>query len=162
MTINDIFGLERLEEPTVPTFSALKKKEEDNASDCLRTNRRPPSKTEDYIERFEAMAAPLPQLSDEVLKVVFLNGLKPVVRAEVLAIEPDGLDQIMRKAQLVEDIDLAAQGDGGTLIGKGDSNQATTGTGKGILKNADLSYTRVVTLATKGQGNVVSTESVPQ
>lgn len=64
---------------------------------------------EDYIERFKAMAAPLPQLSDEVLEGVFLNGLKSVIRAEVLAMEPDGLDQIMRKAQLVEDIDLVSK-----------------------------------------------------
>lgn len=53
----------------------------------------------EYQETFEALSAPLPQLPDEVLEKAFLNGLDPVIRAEVLATEPKGLDQIMRRAQ---------------------------------------------------------------
>lgn len=54
------------------------------------------------------MVVPLTQLSDEVLEGAFLNGLRLVIQAEVLVMEPDGLNEIVRKAQLVKDIDLAA------------------------------------------------------
>ncbi|XP_022148929.1 uncharacterized protein LOC111017476 [Momordica charantia] len=63
----------------------------------------------EYQEAFEALSAPLPQLSDEVLECTFLNGLDLVVRSKVLATEPQGLEQIMHRAQLVEDIATAVQ-----------------------------------------------------
>lgn len=45
-----------------------------------------------YRQQFEALSAPLPQISEEVLESTFLNGLDSVIRAEVLAMEPLGLD----------------------------------------------------------------------
>lgn len=60
----------------------------------------------EYIETFETLSTPLPHLSDEVLECAFLNGLDLVVRVEVLATEPTGLEQ-MKRAQLIEDITIA-------------------------------------------------------
>lgn len=58
------------------------------------------------------MSTTLPQLLDEVLESAFLNGLDPILRAEVLTTEPNGLDQIMKRAQLIEDVSTAIQGVG--------------------------------------------------
>lgn len=60
----------------------------------------------EYRERFEALSASLPHLTDEELESTFLNGLDPGVRAEVVCYEPKGLGQIMRAAQKVEDKNL--------------------------------------------------------
>lgn len=54
-------------------------------------------------ERFKALSAPLPHLTNEVLESTFLNGLDHEVRAEVICYEPKGRGQIMRAAQKVED-----------------------------------------------------------
>lgn len=44
----------------------------------------------EYQQNFEA--TPLPQLSEEALESAFLNGLDSFVRAEVLVMEPQGLE----------------------------------------------------------------------
>lgn len=52
----------------------------------------------EYRERFEALASPLPHLSDEVLEGTFLNGLSPEIKTEVMCFEPVGLEAMMKAA----------------------------------------------------------------
>lgn len=52
----------------------------------------------EYCQTFEAWSAPLPHLAEEILESKFLNGFDPVMMAEVLALEPNGFDPIMKKA----------------------------------------------------------------
>lgn len=108
----------------------------------------------EYQEAFEALSAPLPQLSDEVLECAFLNGLDPVVRAEVLAIEPKDLDEIMRRTQLIEDIATAVQEAGvvdwNTEVGAMAS--------KAAAKPLEIMPTRMVTLTNRvGTATVTGT-----
>lgn len=55
-----------------------------------------------YCEDFEELVAPLPHLTDEILENTFMNGLKLVIKAEVLCFRLVGLKDMMEKAQLVE------------------------------------------------------------
>lgn len=57
----------------------------------------------EFRERFEVMAAPLKNVSNDVLEGVFINGLDEEVQAEVLMANPVGLSQIMDLVQRVED-----------------------------------------------------------
>lgn len=56
-----------------------------------------------YCEEFEELVAPLPHLSDEILENTFINGLKPVMQAEVRCFRPVDPEDMMEMAQLVED-----------------------------------------------------------
>lgn len=62
---------------------------------------------EDYRQKFEMYSAPLPGLSEEVMENTFLNGLIPELRAEVISRRPEGLDEILLEAQLVDDRNYA-------------------------------------------------------
>lgn len=57
----------------------------------------------EYRQQFEALVAPLPHLSEEVLESTFLNGLSPEIKSEVLCFEPLGLEALMKAAQRIED-----------------------------------------------------------
>lgn len=54
-------------------------------------------------EDFEELVALLPHLTDEILENTFMNGLDPVIQSEVRCMKPVGLEDMMDKAQLVED-----------------------------------------------------------
>lgn len=62
-----------------------------------------------YCAEFEALVAPLSHLTNEVLENTFMNGLKPVMQAEVRCFRPVGLEDMMEKAQLVEDRDTTKE-----------------------------------------------------
>ncbi|XP_022848903.1 uncharacterized protein LOC111371244 [Olea europaea var. sylvestris] len=57
----------------------------------------------DYGRMFEVLAAPLTTVPEDILEGNFINGLKPLIRAEVRLLKPRGLDLIMELAQRVED-----------------------------------------------------------
>lgn len=46
----------------------------------------------DFKREFEALAAPVQGMPEEVLESTFLNGLKPAIRAEVRLLRPNGAD----------------------------------------------------------------------
>lgn len=100
-----------------------------------------------YCQTFEAWAVAVPQLSDKVLESAFLNGLDPVMRAEFRALEPKGLDQVVRKAQLIDDINTASlQAEGQNVTEKAHSGPTT---GKTVSKTLEVIPTRTVTLSSK-------------
>lgn len=61
---------------------------------------------EEYWNLFDKLVAPLPQLSDQVLKETLMNGLLPWNKTEVECWEPIGLTSMMKIAQLVENREL--------------------------------------------------------
>lgn len=61
----------------------------------------------EYHRKFEIYSAPLPNLEETVLVTVFLNGLRPSLKAAVVSRRPVGLDQCMLEAQSIDDRDLA-------------------------------------------------------
>ena len=65
------------------------------------SNRKDPSK--EYQSSFEVLASPLQNLPEQLLEGIFINGLKPKIRAEVSLLKPVGLGHIMETAQRVED-----------------------------------------------------------
>lgn len=58
---------------------------------------------EEYRRMFQALAAPLVDLLEEVLASTYINGLKPTIKAEVRLHQPIGLGRIMEMAQTVEE-----------------------------------------------------------
>ncbi|XP_028548515.1 uncharacterized protein LOC114579020 [Dendrobium catenatum] len=56
----------------------------------------------DYQERFEHLASRLEQLSDTILEMNFMKGLKAEVRASVNVLMPRDLGEAMKLTQLVE------------------------------------------------------------
>lgn len=61
----------------------------------------------EYHQKFEVYSTPLPNMKESVLVMVFLNGLRPSLKAEVMSRRPLGLDQCMFEAQSIDDRDLA-------------------------------------------------------
>lgn len=57
------------------------------------------SSVRDYRRQFAALAAPLPPILEEVLECNFVNGLTPIIRAEVRMMKPHGLAHTMVLAQ---------------------------------------------------------------
>ncbi|EXB38291.1 hypothetical protein L484_013924 [Morus notabilis] len=57
----------------------------------------------DYRRQFEILAAPLTELSEQVLESTFVKGLKPEIRAEIRLMKPERLGRIMEVAQRVEE-----------------------------------------------------------
>lgn len=53
----------------------------------------------DFRKWFEIYAVPVLELPPVVLESMFLNGLNPTVRAEVVSRRPVGLREIMKEAQ---------------------------------------------------------------
>lgn len=102
---------------------------------------------EEYIEAFETTAAPLPHLTEEILENAFINGLDPVISTEVLCWELVGLEKLMRKAQLVEDRELAwskrAEENGAREIYPNPKSQATQST---TTAKQEVPPTRTITL----------------
>ena len=57
---------------------------------------------EEYRNLFDKLVAPLSDLADKVVEETFMSGLKPWIQAEMDFCEPQGLSQMMRIAQKVE------------------------------------------------------------
>lgn len=75
----------------------------------------------EYRTRFKILSTPLlPGISEELLEAVFMNGLDPLLRAEVRCFSPNGLDEMIRKALLVVEKyrvlqKISQESNGGTL-----------------------------------------------
>ena len=48
----------------------------------------------DYLQRFEELSAPLPEMAEDILVGTFTNGLDPIIRTEVFAMRVVGLEDI--------------------------------------------------------------------
>lgn len=83
----------------------------------------------EYRHQFEVMAAPLKDISEQILEGVFMNGLRVEIQAEVRIRQPVGLARIMNLAQRVEDRDL--------ILGK-----SRDGRGNTFLKNQGFGGSR--------------------
>lgn len=57
----------------------------------------------EYRRKFEIFAAPLSEIPETVLEGNFINGLSPMIRAEVRMLNPQGLGHIMELAYQVKD-----------------------------------------------------------
>ncbi|KAA0045702.1 ty3-gypsy retrotransposon protein [Cucumis melo var. makuwa] len=57
----------------------------------------------EYLQKFEELSAPLPEMAEEVLEGTFTNGLDPRIRKEVFAMRVVGLEDLMEAAQLAEE-----------------------------------------------------------
>ena len=57
----------------------------------------------DYRRQFETMALLLMEVSEQVLKSSFINGLKPEIQAKLLMLQPMGLGRLMALAQWVDE-----------------------------------------------------------
>ncbi|KAA0057084.1 ty3-gypsy retrotransposon protein [Cucumis melo var. makuwa] len=57
----------------------------------------------EYLQKFEELSAPLPEMAKEVLKGTFTNGLDPGIRKEVFSMRVVGLEDLMEAAQLAEE-----------------------------------------------------------
>ncbi|XP_022131713.1 uncharacterized protein LOC111004816 [Momordica charantia] len=114
---------------------------------------------EEYQEAFEALSATQPHLVEEVLESDYLNGLNPILRAEVLASKPTGLDQIMRRAQLIEDQATTSQENG--EVNQERPSKGGMGGVKLAIKTPETTATRSVTLASKPGTAVTAPAVVP-
>ncbi|KAA0047599.1 ty3-gypsy retrotransposon protein [Cucumis melo var. makuwa] len=66
---------------------------------------------EEYLQRFEELSAPLPEIAEDVLEGTFTNGLDPIIRIEVFSMRALGLEDMMEAAQLAEEkIEMAKGG----------------------------------------------------
>ncbi|TYK05726.1 ty3-gypsy retrotransposon protein [Cucumis melo var. makuwa] len=57
----------------------------------------------EYLQKFEELSAPLPEMAEEVLEKTFTNGLDPRIRKEVFSMRAVGLEDLMEAAQLAEE-----------------------------------------------------------
>lgn len=63
----------------------------------------------EYRRQFEVLSAPLSDLSESILEIVFRKGHQPDIRAELRLMDPMGLPKRMRMAQQIEDKNIAMQ-----------------------------------------------------
>ena len=61
----------------------------------------------DYVKKFVTYSAPLPDMAESVLLDAFFTGLEPALQAEVISRHPQTLEECMKKAQLVNDRNIA-------------------------------------------------------
>lgn len=54
-------------------------------------------------KQFERFFAPIPEISESVLKGTFINRLDPKLKAKVESRNPIGLEEAMREAQAIND-----------------------------------------------------------
>lgn len=100
----------------------------------------------EFRRTFEELSAPVQGLSDEVLEGTFVNGLHPLIRAEILSKETIGLQNVMCTAQLIEDRIVARAYNEGTKIPSPNPTQSTLPSRN---KAAQSPLTRTVTLASR-------------
>lgn len=92
----------------------------------------------------------MPHLSDEILENTFMNGLKPIIKAEVLCFLPVDLEDMMEKAQLVEDKEITREEEEKPKLGAIRA-QTSVKTGSGQKKDGpktvEAHTTQTITLA---------------
>ena len=109
----------------------------------------------DYVKKFVNYSAPLPHMTESVLRDAFLTGLEPNLQAEVVSRNPLTLEECMREAQLVNDRNLAlqwskAEGGGRNYKkGEGSTNKGPEGGEKGITRKTEFPL-KQVTIPIKG------------
>ena len=59
--------------------------------------------TREYLCMFELLAATLEDVPEHVQESTFINGLKPEIRSEMRMMKPEGLREVMKFAQRVEE-----------------------------------------------------------
>ena len=57
----------------------------------------------EYLQKFEELSAPLPEMAEEVLEGTFANSLDPIIRKEVFSMRVVDLEDMMEVAQLAEE-----------------------------------------------------------
>ncbi|KAL0545922.1 hypothetical protein IC582_015819 [Cucumis melo] len=95
----------------------------------------------EYLQRFEELSAPLPEMAEDVLVGAFTNGLDPVIRTEVFAMRAVGLEDMMDAARLAEEKLEIARASHGPYAKDFKSAQ------KHAPKNVETPSTKMVTLA---------------
>ncbi|KAJ1437554.1 Retrotransposon gag domain [Sesbania bispinosa] len=83
---------------------------------------------EEFVEKFEKYAGALKGVEQEYLMSVFLNGLRKEIAAEVKLYEPKSLSEMMSKALMIEEKNLAV-GEYGRYGGGNSSSRASNSTG---------------------------------
>ncbi|PWA70289.1 Ankyrin repeat-containing protein [Artemisia annua] len=81
----------------------------------------------DYCSLFEKLAGQLTGISQKVLYSTFINGLKSEIRCGLRILEPNGLRDAMRLAQMIEDNQMTDRSKSGSwLAGKSSYNPGQT------------------------------------
>ena len=73
----------------------------------------------DYIEQFEHISGPMRNVDREIMKGIFVNGLKPELRAEVKSLELGSLAEIKDRALMLEERNKEWRGGGTGPLEKG-------------------------------------------
>ncbi|XP_010497072.1 PREDICTED: uncharacterized protein K02A2.6-like [Camelina sativa] len=85
-----------------------------------------------YCKEFKALASNAPEVSEKVLEMTFMIGLKQKVRAGVKMFEPRNLKKMMSLSKMVEDWNK--HGDSPPILGWESSNRAAnSGTGEKVV-----------------------------
>ena len=100
----------------------------------------------EYLQKFEELSAPLPEMAEEVLEGTFTNGLDPRIRKEVFSMRAVGLEDLMEAAQLAEE--KAEWSKGGPYPSPLSKEMMKTNLGPSPKTNGSPT-TKVVTLAEK-------------
>ncbi|KAL0540733.1 hypothetical protein IC582_020746 [Cucumis melo] len=100
----------------------------------------------EYLQKFEELSAPLPEMAEEVLEGSFTNGLDPRIRKEVFSMRAVGLEDLMEAAQLAEE--KAEWSKGGPYPSPLSKEMMKTNLGSSPKTNGSPT-TKVVTLAEK-------------
>lgn len=56
-----------------------------------------------FREAFEELSAKVPHVPDDVLKGIFLHGMKRSLREQVVRLRPVGMDEIVDMAKIIEE-----------------------------------------------------------
>lgn len=73
----------------------------------------------DYIEEFEQILGPMRNVDREIMKGIFLNGLKSELRAEIKSLESGTLVEIKDRALMLEEKNREWRGGGVSPLEKG-------------------------------------------
>ena len=98
----------------------------------------------EYLQKFEELSAPLPEIAEDVFEGTFTNGLDPIIRKEVFSMRVVGLEDLMEAAQLAEEKIEVARGGPHPY-----PKEATKTNPKLSQKNYESPTTKMVTLRRK-------------
>ncbi|KAA0037917.1 ty3-gypsy retrotransposon protein [Cucumis melo var. makuwa] len=100
----------------------------------------------EYLQKFEELSAPLPEMAEEVLEGTFTNGLDPRIRKEVFSMRAVGLEDLMEAAQLAEEKAEWSKGGPNSYPFSKEMAKTTLGSSP---KMTETPTTKMVTLAEK-------------
>ena len=86
----------------------------------------------EYLRQLELLAATLEDVSEHVQESTFINGLRPEIRVKVRRMNPEGLREIMKFAQRVEERNLSGRRSRGGSWG---SRSTVMGSSQPTLQN---------------------------